>query len=618
MPPPSPYLMGPPISPVEQFIPDSVASSTSAFEADSIDTTCTKTTAASSPASGQSPTLIDLLLPGTDLSVPPEEYEIYRAQYPESVYQSTGFTPPAERLDDDEVEEIPRNFNPDPEAWVMRLPSPTPSNSTSSSSGSFRMPLLAQPQFSMNSPEMLTRRFDRDTCGVLSVKDGPTENPWRTFVWPLARDSPALYHAIASMTSFHASRELPFMRIEGIDHMRTSIHALRSGLENMRIDAAISTTLALAFCESWDQHISTGINHIKGTKLLIDKALAQQGQSPVQGEEFKRLKFLCNTWIYMDVLSRLTSTDEDESNDFDIVSDAIYMNGQMDTQLDPLMGCASTLFPIIGRVANLVRKVRRTESNTPSIISLAAELKKQLEGWVPPAFIENPEDETTSSHDSIRTAHAYQYATLLYLHQAVPEIPSLPSHVLAKKAMCELATVLPTSRSVIVHIYPLMAAGCEAVEQEDREWVQSRWEMLSQRMKLGIIDKSLEVTKEVWNRRDAYTAEAMNDHVRNDSMSSAVPSLKRGFSSFSDDTEADGLFCWLDGGSKRRALNSPSLYDSPQPMRVHSERFENRRRSGSGMEELPHEYTVRGRLNWLGVMQDWKWEGKHTHYLVHW
>ncbi|ORY18717.1 fungal-specific transcription factor domain-domain-containing protein [Clohesyomyces aquaticus] len=597
-------------TPQDYFEPGSVESSNSMFDVDSVDTRPTKTTAPSSISSGQSPRLLDLLLPGTDLTALPEEYMSFRSQYPESFYQPSVYNPAAEAMEEDDVEEIPRpSFNPDHEAWIMRLPSPTPSSSSSSSSDSHRFPLLTQPQFAMDSAEMLTLRFDRETCGILSIKDGPTENPWRTLVWPLARDCPALFHAIASMTSFHQSRDSPPMRIQGIDHMRTSVHALASSLENMRVDAAISTTLVLAFSESWDQHISTGINHIKGAKLLIDRALNQHNRTPLRGEEFNRLKFLCNSWIYMDVIARLTSADEDESNDFDIVSDAIYMNGQADAEIDPLMGCASTLFPIIGRVANLVRKVRRTQSNGPSVISQAIHLKSQLEDWVPPAFIEDPEDATTSPHDSIKTATAYQYATLLYLHQAVPEIPSPPSALLAKRALCEIATVEPRSRSVIVHIYPLMAAGCEVMDQEDREWVQNRWNQMGQRMKLGIIEKCLEVTKEVWSRRDAYAAEKETQgRSRNTSTSSASSSLKREFSAISEELDMEDPFAWPGASNKRRAVVGSTSFDSPRPITIKTERSEGKRRSEAGTELLEPELTVKGRLHWLGVMKDWNWE----------
>ncbi|KAF2263379.1 hypothetical protein CC78DRAFT_465656 [Lojkania enalia] len=624
---PSPFIMAPSaVPPVDQFAPASVESSSSMFEAESVDSKPTKTTAPSSISSGQSPRLVDLLLPGTDLSVPPEEYLEFRSQYPESFYlapgmspaehqASRGFSPPlgapgtVEEMDEDDVEDIPRTFYPDRSPWVIRLPSPTPSSSSSSSSESVEFPILMQPQFSTTSPEMLTRRFDRDTCGILSVKDGPTENPWRTLLWPLARDCPALYHAIASMTSFHQSRDCPALRIQGIDHMRLSVRALASNLKNMRVDAAISTTLVLAFSESWDQHISTGINHIKGAKTMIHNALTQHKRVPLRGDEYSRLKFLCNSWIYIDVIARLTSSDDDESDDFDVVSSALNAGGETDASLDPLMGCASTLFPIIGRVANLVKKVRRTDSNGPTIVSQAMTLKHQLEEWVPPSFIEDPEDETTSPHDSIKTAIAYQYSTLLYLHQAVPEIPSLPSAVLAKRVLCELATVHPSSRAVIVQIYPLMAAGCESMDEDDRAWVQDRWDSMAVRMKLGIIEKSLEVTKEVWNRRDAYTAETIaNGYECNGSVSPI--SLKRDFTSISEEVDLNDPFSWLEGGNKRRALSIPSLFDSPQATTIKYERKDSNRRVERETELLDPEFTVRGRLHWLGVMKDWGWEGE--------
>jgi hypothetical protein len=613
----SPYMINnsQSISPVDSFAPGSLTESQSTFGSESIKTRQTRQTAPSSVSSGRSPQLIDLLQPGTDLSRPPDEYSSFISQH-EAFYQPTGLTPPADPTDDD-IEEIPRNANLDPEAWVMRLPSPTSSASSSSSSNSPDMPMLVQPQFSLGSPEHLTRRYDRDTCGILSVKDGPTENPWRTLVWPLARDCPALYHAIASMTSFHQSKDMPSMRIQGIDHMRTAVHALAAGLGNMRFDAAISTTLVLAFSESWDQHISTGINHIKGAKILINQALMQHRHTPKQGEEWARLKFLCNTWIYMDVIARLTSADDDENNDVDFVHESIYASGERDPQLDPLMGCAHTLFPIIGRVANLVRKVRRTDGNGPSIISLALQLKTQLEEWSPPSFIVDPEDETTSPNDSRKTAMAYKLATLLYLHQAVPEIPSPSSGLLAKKVLCELATVEPRSRSIIVQIYPLLAAGCEVMDLETREWVTERWGLMTSRMKLGILEKTLDVTKEVWCRRDAYEAERrMLDDVQGDNFS-CDPPLKRDFDSFTEDLQPEGDFCWLEPGPKRRPNDSMSSYTVPMQSPVIFETTGRRQSQTGGTELLEYDFTVKGRLHWLGVMKDWNWESM-LHLLSHW
>ncbi len=606
------------ISPVDSFDPSSVEPMQGVYEVESFHSQHIRPTTPSSMVSaGQSPRLVDLLLPGTDLNVPPAEYSTFLTQH-EAFYQPARFTSPQQSTDND-VEEIPRSANADSQAWGMRFASPSGSHSSHSSSDSSEHQLIMQPRFALGSPESLTRKFDRDTCGVLSVIDGPTENPWRTLIWPLARDCPALYHAVASMTSFHQSKDLPVMRIHGIDHMRSAVHALAAGLQNMRFDAAISTTLVLAFSESWDQHISTGINHIKGAKILINQALLQHTQNPKKGDDWARLKFLCNTWIYMDVIARLTAADDDETNEVDAVRDSIYAAGEQDTTLDPLMGCAQTLFPIIGHVANLVRKVRRTESNGPSIISQAVHLKSQLEEWMPPSFIEDPEDESTSPTDSVKTATAYQYATLLYLHQAVPEVPSQSSSVLAKKVLCELATVEPRSRSIIVQIYPLMAAGCEATDQEDRDWVVNRWGFMIARMKLGILERCLEVTKEVWARRDAHAAErSLTDSVRNEIRSDSFcqsPHQKRDFESYFQDVGAVGDFCWTDAGGKRRVVDAGAARAIP----LSSPPGESSRRSPVSTintEQLEHDFTVKGRAHWLGVMKEWNWEGKTLPCLV--
>jgi hypothetical protein len=399
--------------------------------------------------------------------------------------------------------------------------------------------------------------------------------------------------------------------------MSNAVSALSAGLEHMGSDAAISTTLVLAFSDSWDSHISTGKNHINGAKVMISQALVQHSKTPRTGDEWTRLKFLCNTWIYQDVIARLTSAEDDENNDVDKVHDSIYANGETDTKLDPLMGCAHTLFPIIGRVANLVRKVRRTSRNGPSIISEAVELQSWLEEWTPPLVIEDPEDETTTPHDSIKTAVAYQYATLLYLHQAVPEMPSQPSSILAKRVLCELATVEPRSRSIIVQIYPLMAAGCEAMEQEDRNWIKERWALMSTRMRLGPIEKCLEVTKEVWSRRDTYAAERMNlDNIRSDSFSLTL-TRKRDIESFSEEFQADDDVSWLENRPKRRALEDLSGYSVPAPSPAIEEPSTSRSSASGDVDFLEHAFTVKGRLHWLGVMKDWDWEGNSQSLLRH-
>ena len=575
------------------------------------------TTAPSTIWSDNSPKLENLLLPGTDLNARPPDYMDYE---PTHIYHPSSFpsapslrTYPSSSSEDD-VEDIMRE--PDPsEAWTMAFPSPVFSDSSSSSGGSrfniFSAAIYGQPRLHPDSEEMLTLRFDTQTCGILSIKDGPTENPWRMKLWPMARESPALRYAINAMTAFHASKEKPSLRIKGMQDFGQSLKLLSAGIQATRIDVSLATTLVLAFAESWDQLISTGITHLRGAKKLVSEACINYRQGSLHPEVEARLNFLCRTWVYMDVIARLTSLDGDESEDFDIVLSPLCGPSAPSHGIDPLMGCASTLFPLIGRVANLIRKVRTTGGNSLPIVSQASELKDSIDKWVVPTTFEAPEDRSTEIKHSERTAEAYRWATLLYLHQAVPEIcsGSVTEEIaaMAKEVLNHLATVPPTSRAVIIHIFPLLAASCEVMDGEDRKWVADRWETMMARMNIQNIDKCWIVVKEVWERRDNREQErrrqrhrAAADHL----LTGYIPTkcMKRKPSSGDDGVHDVNS----SDGNKRRTTQSkrqsPSTKSNFGMLRKES--------SGAAPGGLEYELSVRGELHWAGVMKDWKWEGE--------
>lgn len=433
--------------------------------------------------------------------------------------------------------------------------------------------------------EGLAQRFDRITCGILSVKDGAYENPWRTLIWPLAKDTPALYHALFSLAAFQSCKATPEFRVHGVDHMRKSIKHMVQDIQNMRTDAALATSLALAFADTWDQHTHSCIQHLRGAKALVSQLLDQTVQGNVCGVDLERVRFLYNTWLYMDVIARLTSRDGCESPEMDMA--VFHLPGDVVHEVDPLMGCATTLFPLLNRVAGLIQRVRKSESISISMVSQAIELKRLVEQWEPPQWFEPPEDPTSEVQHSIQTAHAYRWATLLYLHQAVPEMPSEPTSELAKRVLILLATVPPSSRTIVIQKFPLLAAGCEAEQDEDRDWVLSRWMSIQSRLMLGSVDKCMEVIQEVWARRDAFQA-AVHGQIH-----------------------------------KHKRSHSGSIYDPPETWKkdrvVSTAASRQSPRRGStitGLENIEYEKTVRGRLHWINVMEQWGWEGKHIFQII--
>ena len=482
---------------------------------------------------------------------------------------------------DADVEEILR-ADEQPQPWMLGLPSPSSSKSSSSlGSGGDMSVKLKEPVFAPDSPEMLVSMFSKLTCGILSIKDGPTENPWRTMLLPMARDVPALHHAILSMTAFHASRHDPRFRIAGLRHSQKSLHYLGNRLGVMRKDAALATTLVLAFSESWDQETSTGIRHLRAARRLITQPLIDH-QNAADWDEIERLKFLRNTWVYMDVIARITASDGDDLEDLDSLFIPIYGPDGLVHGLDPLMGCAATFFPLLGRVANLVREIRKSTRISPRVVSRAAALRVEILKWRPPVLFQQPEDESIEIAHSLKTAEAYRWATLLFLYQAVPLIATENLADLAEKVLYDLVLVPTSSRLVIVHIFPLLVAGCELSYEDNRLLVEERWALMMQRMEIGNLDRCLDVVHEVWRRRDEI-----------------VRPIQEGDEQvlISD----DDMEHVSDLGIRRRTLSTPTSY----PTIIRPDQL--KRSPTDHVADINPEMTVRGRCHWLTVMRDWNW-----------
>ncbi|KAJ4375894.1 hypothetical protein N0V83_001172 [Neocucurbitaria cava] len=333
--------------------------------------------------------------------------------------------------------------------------------------------------------ERIAVLFHQQTCRTLSIQEESDKNPWRTLIWPLAKEYPALWHAIAALTCFCMSKEQPQLHADGARHVLRSTQLLSKNIDQGTIPlaAALAATLALGFAETWDyEHSATGISHIRSAGVLLSQILTDYISSEGEVDEEARIEFLYNTWTYMDVLARFTC---DEI--FPIYSTSSPIPnwtelGWDTSRLDPLMGYSTTFFPIMRRVADLVNKVRAKQAlrNSPAIISQGLELKRTIEDWAPPIDLETIEDPSPNMTDAIQTAEAYRWATLCILYQAVPELPNLTSYgELAQKILIYLATIPLNSTTIIVHILPLMVAGADAVEEEDRDFVRDRWRAMS-------------------------------------------------------------------------------------------------------------------------------------------
>lgn len=502
------------------------------------------------------------------------------------------------------------NINYFLEDYVNSLPAtPVMPADTGPSLGASVEESLVDPLFSEDEREQIARLFLKTTCHNLSIEEDSEKNPWKTVIWPMAHEHPALYHALAALTCFHTSKTQPQLRMDGQRHLHNSAHLLAVGINQSEIplDVALAATLALGFAETWDsESAATGMTHITGAGILLQQMLQNHSIGVYTPQEEVRLEFLYNTWTYMDVIARFTCLDLCPPVPDSLVAATI---GHLDfntSKLDPLMGYTTTFFPIMRGVADLICRVRvkNAPRNSPVIIAQALELKRSIEDWAPPVDLELVEDHSQLMTDAIQTAEAYRWSILSLLYQAVPELPNQTSYgELAQKILVYLATIPLSSPTIIVHILPLIVAGNDAVEEEDRDFVRDRWRAMSKRLVTGIVERAQDITEEVWKRRDEYWQ-------------------ARGLSRLSDDAgQPEGIsptnILSYGTGSGAGSPNSVG-----HPVNATNARLQNRKTNPfpmsaafkKGVDTITRsgciDYTVRGNLHWLGVMKDWQWQGK--------
>lgn len=470
----------------------------------------------------------------------------------------------------------------------------------------------ANPKINEDEREQIAMLFLKTTCHNLTIEEDSDKNPWKTVIWPMAQQYPALYHALAALTCFHTSKAQPQLRIDGQRHLHTSAHLLSVGINKSEIplDAALAATLALGFAETWDsESAATGMTHITGAGILLQQMLQNQTTGVYTKEEEARLEFLYNTWTYMDVIARFTCLDLCPPVPESLVAATVGRLDFSTSKLDPLMGYSMSFFPIMRRVADLICKVRvkNAPRNSPVIISQALELKRNIEDWVPPIDLETIEDHTQLMTDAIQTAEAYRWSILSLLYQTVPELPNLTSYgELAQKVLVYLATIPLSSPTIIVHILPLIVAGNDAVEEEDRGFVRDRWKAMSKRLVTGIVERALEITEEVWKRRDDFL-------------------LARGIPHLSEDaTQAEGIsptnnmhYGTASGTGSPSSGSYPATATQARPQSRKVNTFPISAAFKKGVDTITRsgsiDYTVRGSLHWLGVMKDWQWQGEVLH-----
>jgi len=137
-------------------------------------------------------------------------------------------------------------------------------------------------------------------------------------------------------------------------------------------------------------------------------------------------------------------------------------------------------------------------------IAEAIAVRDDLINWQPPSIqiLQASSDANCSLDDVVRTAEVYRLTALLHLYRAFPPLGKNVSD-LADQILNYLLLVPKESGSLCIHIWPLMAAGCEHSQLDKRRLVLERFEVVREKLKIANVDQAMSLLFDVWKRRDA-------------------------------------------------------------------------------------------------------------------
>lgn len=259
-----------------------------------------------------------------------------------------------------------------------------------------------------------------------------------------------------------------------------------------------------------------GRAHVFGASKILEGVLRDHARKLKPISPF--LRFLYNTWLYLDVLSSLSSGEDpfclrlySLSLALSPPSSPLFEGSHMgsfslQSEIDSLLGCAEDLFPLIARMSAVSNRLFDrviTQAELP-YIEEAIQVRDELRQWKPPErnVLQESSDVHCSLDDIIVTAEVYRLTALLHLYRAFPPLGK-DSQALADQILNSLLVIPRDSGSLCIHIWPLMAAGCEHTDPIKRQLVRQRFEDLKEKLKVPNVDKAIELLNEVWKRKDA-------------------------------------------------------------------------------------------------------------------
>ncbi|KAJ4307804.1 hypothetical protein N0V84_012481 [Fusarium piperis] len=446
-----------------------------------------------------------------------------------------------ENSEEEDVEEVIRRGS------IISIPTTTYA-ATYSNAYATRSPSLAliapvpvpSPRFEFCSPvfsefaDRTNRRALVDHfCNVLShliVFREERGNPFQQLVLPLCQDSQAVTNAVFALASAH-------LEYRGVSNDEKSVYFHNKAIQGLarliqkgagvNRNELLAAIMLLVYYEVLVQKGRSNIvdGHLKGAMTIMSNNEAATDPTGI---------FLERAFRFYDVIAALSfgtaPLGSAPGANYLTPFPPLDSGGDMSpiNSVDTLLGMATSLWPIIHRLSNLLAlkdqldaAVTNGEVNKVAVLRTefeisASAIESALEEWHPAlpegsVLKQNPEEltpEQTTERSRLQSilsnALSYRHSAFVYLYRTIYSYPR--NHPLVQRhthiSLTHCVGTVSNTGPMSALLWPLFVAACEATTLADRDLARQTFIAINRRQGMTNIERAWTIAQEVWRRAD--------------------------------------------------------------------------------------------------------------------
>lgn len=392
---------------------------------------------------------------------------------------------------------------------------------------------FCSPSFSEFSQRTNRRALVDHFCNVLShliVFREERGNPFQQLVLPLCHNSPSVMNAVYALASAH-------LEYRGVENDEKSVYFHNKAIQGLaqlikqgagvNQNELLAAIMLLVYYEVLVQKGRSNIvdGHLKGALTIMSNNDAARDPTSI---------FLERAFRFYDVIAALSFGTAPLSS----APGATYMTPfpPLDSRaastpfgnVDTLLGMATSLWPIIHRMSNLLTLKDQLDSAiTHGELSKVAVLRTEFEitassietalkDWHPglpldSVLHQNPEELTPEQaterarlQSILNNALAYRHSAFVYLYRTIHGYPR--AHPLVQRhthvSLTHCVGTVSNAGPMGALLWPLFVAACEATSLGDRDLARQAFVAIDRRQGMTNIQRAWCIVQEVWRRAD--------------------------------------------------------------------------------------------------------------------